>query len=166
MLGAFVGFLSATLYVNAAVTNTFTSGTPIVAENVNTNFAELDERISQLEANYAAGNGKVMAYLWSTVSSPALFTYASLKPEYVYNANGGDITMVRTATGQYTVTMSSMPPTAGGNIQISTYGSTNRCNIFGWANTDSDPSIIEASIYCRDPAGNLIDSRFTLLYVR
>jgi hypothetical protein len=100
-----------------------------------------------------------IAYAWANLSNTA--SYAP-HPDYAWNPTGGAVTATRTGTGLYTMTWSGFGALGvdGGHPKVTAYGSGNaRCQIQGWGG-DS------VNVRCYDAAGNLVDSRYSVLFVR
>ncbi|MEA2621302.1 MAG: hypothetical protein QOH61_212 [Chloroflexota bacterium] len=103
-----------------------------------------------------------MAYLWaSDPTSPTYTPFAS----YSYNSTGGTITVNRTGTGEYRV---SLPGLGGynGSVQVMSMGSDKAvCNTGGWGTDPGDPQSVVVG--CRALVGGApIDTYFNLLYAR
>ena len=163
--GLIIGFATTAVIVNAAVTNIFSSGDPIVAAEVNTNFSDLDARIAALEArNSLSGQAGRMAYMWLSDPTPVDGHVAS--PTYSYNSAGGSNPVTQTGTGNYEVTFSGMEPTgdSGGHVQVTPYSSPGiTCRVNRWITTGTD---VEVSVSCFNGSGNLVNTRFTALFIR
>ncbi len=93
----------------------------------------------------------VVAYAWADQSSAASYTPASANS---YNAAGGPITATRTAAGTYTMTFDGLSLIAG-DVQISTFGSSERCSVSSWSGSTVNVSCVNAS-------GVATDARYML----
>ena len=110
-------------------------------------------------------NDAVEAYVWANQETSEAYTP---DPNYSYNVTGGTNTIVRTDVGAYTVTLEGIDPTvgtsagAGGNVQVSAYGSNAVCTVTRWAFTP-----LEVNVQCVEPTADApVDSRFTMLFTR
>jgi hypothetical protein len=93
----------------------------------------------------------VVAYAWADQSSMANYTPAAA---YSYNASGGAISAGRTAAGTYTMTFEGLSLIAG-DVQVSTFGSSERCSVTSWSGTTVNVSCVNAS-------GVATDARYML----
>lgn len=158
VLGLVLGFSVAAVVVNAAVTNVFSSGDPIVAADVNSNFSELDIRLAALEAKSAlVGQAGRMAYLWANVASQS----GEYEPSsvYSYNSSGGMNTVSSSVIGHYTVIFSGMEPDGadGGNVQVTAYNHAVSCGVDQWL-TPAGTTDVVVSISCFNGSGVFVNS--------
>lgn len=102
----------------------------------------------------------VKGYAWANLASSPSYTPSSV---YSYNASGGDISIHRSGAGQYTVTFSGMGSVAaGGNVQVSPYGTSASCTADSWTLASSN---LEISATCRNHLDESADARFTVMFV-
>jgi len=94
------------------------------------------------------------AYVWA--DQPTAADYAP-NPLYV-QPGGGEVRIVRSAVGRYTVRLGSILD-QGGNVQVSSYGSdATSCQVVSW-------STAGANVACFGANGAPADSQFSLLAV-
>jgi Ca2+-binding RTX toxin-like protein len=75
------------------------------------------------------------------------------------NPWGAAMSGTNPSTGSYTITVPGGPNFEGGLIMVTAYGNgANHCYSGGWSGTT-------AIVYCRDSAGNPVNTAFTFLYV-
>ena len=164
-------FVPASLTAAVTIPNTFTSGTPIVAAEMNANFSALKTFVDGLEATI---NGKAdapatgsyvntpqgrVAWAWITAAcSTSTSANCTLNPDFVYNPGGAAPTSTRTGAGRYTVDFPGLNPSAAmGNVQVTSYGdTTNICKVVSW-------NAASVTVRCFDTSGTNVDSRFTVL---
>ncbi len=168
VLGLILGFSAGAVVVNAAISNIFSSGTPIVAADVNTNFSELDARLAILEVKALVGQTGRMAYFWSGVLEPV--DNDESNQFYSYNSTGGVNTVSQTGPGNYTVTLPGMEPEGGygGDVQVTAYefdATYHHCMSGGWV-TVPDTTNVEVYVACFDADGTPLNSLFSIRYIR
>lgn len=121
--------LTSGLIAYAAVPNTFTSGTPIIASQVNANFADADTRITTLETEITA----LKALVTQDVSTTAAPVFAGLRttgPVHVaFIRTSISITLdesndVVVADGEVTVTLPKCAPGNRGRVYTIRAGGT------------------------------------------
>ncbi|MFQ5569446.1 MAG: T9SS type A sorting domain-containing protein [Rhodothermales bacterium] len=98
-----------------------------------------------------------VAYAWANEPGSASYTPDAF---YSYNAGGGDVSIVRNSVGDYMVTFDGLSGVGvnGGHVQVTAYGGGNaRCKVTSWGDQEVD-------VACFDPAGNSVDTRYTVLY--
>ena len=100
------------------------------------------------------------AYFWADQPTAASYTPAAT---WSFNSSGGANTVVRNATGSYSVTLPGMT-LAGGNVQVTSYGSDgSRCFTTGWGSGSTGTSI---GVHCVNAGGVAVDHYFNLQYYR
>jgi hypothetical protein len=109
------------------------------------------------------------AFVWA--NRPTTTTIKPYTPElaYQYNSTGAINTIARVERGHYRVYMPDVYPKAGGNVQLSAYGSgSSYCNVGSWGTNVGSPLEVSddlvVQVYCFDASGNPADSQFTALY--
>jgi hypothetical protein len=95
-------------------------------------------------------------------------TTASYTPpiNYQYNSTGAANTITKAANrvGYYSVTLPGLYGGSSGNIQVTAYGTGSEwCNFGGWSWGGTG---VRIDVHCFNAAGQPVDSRFTLSYVR
>jgi hypothetical protein len=116
--------------------------------------APADSRFSLLLVRAGAGEG--VAYAWS--GRPAEPNYIADRA-YALGGDGAGVRIERSAPGAYRVTLGDVLAAAGGNVQVSAYGSTpRRCQVARWSGG-------KAFVSCRDASGAPADAAFTVLAV-
>jgi hypothetical protein len=105
------------------------------------------------------------AYLWADQPSSPEYTPSA---SYQYNDQAGDANSVtRREAGEYTVhlPLQAVPFTPGGDVQVSTYGAQPvHCSVASWWLPLSTTQDLD--VECTDAAGNPVDARFTLQWMR
>ncbi len=99
-------------------------------------------------------------FVWA--SKPTASSYTP-DPTYSYNSRGGAVQVFRGGTGDYKVLFSGLGgrTKAGGNVQVTAYGSgSETCKVVNWASNGDDFTI---KVRCFAAAGGLVDTRFTAL---
>jgi hypothetical protein len=107
---------------------------------------------------HRAGLGSTtrLAYAWA--DNPTSASYAPT-PAYQRNGNRGTITVARTATGRWSVTVPGMA-TSGGNVQVTAYGNDPaRCKVASWYPSGTNEIV---NVACHSASGLPADTRFTL----
>jgi hypothetical protein len=100
-----------------------------------------------------------LGFAWADDATSALYTPNSF---FSYNAAGGAISVDRSGVGAYSIVWTGLGAIdfERGNVQVTAYGISNaRCNVTLWVDEI-------ASVRCRDGAGNPVDSRFSVLFVK
>lgn len=104
------------------------------------------------------------AYAWA--DRPTVNSY---KPRSLYAFNKtGSVQIQRQSTGRYSVVFnnfgSSLPdnPGNGGHVQVSSYGSADRCNILSW-NFRAPDFTVTISCFKGGTANTPVDTRFTVM---
>ncbi|MEM7786865.1 MAG: hypothetical protein AAF594_03950, partial [Bacteroidota bacterium] len=113
-----------------------------------------DARYTVLFVTSADAAVPTMAYAWASQPENASYTPSTA---YSYNGAGGAITATRSAAGTYQMQFADLSM-SNGNVQVTAYQSDARCTVTGWAG----PNI---NVRCYDPAGALVDSPYTVLFV-
>jgi len=104
--------------------------------------------------NILGDNWLGSAYLLA--DSPTTTRYT---PANQYNSLGLSNTVKRTATGTYTA---SLPNEAiGGDPQVTSYASDNRCQVASFTSPVAGGTV-KVSVLCFDPSGALVDSAYML----
>jgi uncharacterized protein YjdB len=87
-----------------------------------TNYAGAMDGLFSVLMLEAGRPGQPFAFGWSTTAAPPLNTEYTFDPNYQHTSSGGSITMQRTATGIYTVTLPGMAPGSRvPHVQVSPY---------------------------------------------
>lgn len=112
-------------------------------------------------ATYARGTGILRttpaAYAWS--DQPLTPVYIPSLP-YQFNSVGGTNTIRKLGVGSYRVETFGQP-LQNGDVQVTAYGTGNQhCNVTGWSPTSG------ISVRCYTPVGGLVDTPFTVSFVR
>ncbi len=97
---------------------------------------------------------KVIAYAWADQASAASYTPNSI---YSYNSAGGAITATRISAGAYTMSFADLTIT-GGNVQVSSYGDDEYCNVISWG-------FSSVSVRCHNSSGVATDSKYTVTVI-
>lgn len=102
------------------------------------------------------------AYVWANDPTADRYMPSSL---YSFNPTG-DIVISRKSAGQYTVVFRGLgqqgdpSPGLGGHVQVSAYGSADRCNVGNWGYQGENFTV---NVDCFEAGSNRSkDSRFTL----
>jgi secreted trypsin-like serine protease len=98
-------------------------------------------------------------FVWADQPTAASYTPSSF---YSFNSTGGTNTITRVATGNYIVEMPGLGQ-PNGNVQVTAYGSANRCKSAGWAPVGTTQNVY---VQCFTPAGVAADSTFVAQYYR
>jgi D-arabinono-1,4-lactone oxidase len=99
------------------------------------------------------------AYLWANQASAESYTPDTA---YQWNSKGGLNTVRRLNVGHYQVTLPGIN-VLGGTVLATAYGpGTERCKVGGWGLSGNDTVV---TVYCFDPSGNPVDTRFTLSFM-
>jgi hypothetical protein len=97
-------------------------------------------------------------YAWAWAGNPT----GSYTPSYAYNSRGGTLYVVNESTGNYRVDLTNFSGGAG-NVLVSAYGAGGeRCKVRTWYATAANT--LSLFVRCHDVAGNLANTRFTVLY--
>jgi hypothetical protein len=141
----------------------------------------LGERVINVRCHDAAGNpvdtyytvtyvnalsvlgvtGAAAAYVWAY--SPTQPSYVAEGP-YTFNSTGGANSIVRNATGDYTVHFAGL---AGedGHVQVTGYGgSSHRCKVGWWGGAWNGDLI--ANVQCTNVSGGQVDTLFAASFTR
>lgn len=108
----------------------------------------------------AATVGYALAYVWA--NRPTNSNYAA-SPFYQFNSSGATNTISRFGTGSYVVHLPNLG-VAAGHVQVTAYGpGSERCKVGSWGPSGTAQNI---RVLCYRPNGTLVDTFFTLTYVR
>jgi hypothetical protein len=106
----------------------------------------------------AAPKGSIGAYVWigdAAAKNP-------VSAQYSYNSAGKANTVKKTGEGAYEVKLEGIG-TAGGNAQVSAYGSSaSHCKAVRWNTAGAD---LLVQVACFNQTGAPTDSQFSLLFV-
>ncbi len=170
----FVVFLSLSAAIGYAVTlpNTFTSGTPAVAEDVNANFDALKTAVDTLETKIATLEATSLPSETGKLGYALINADGSVNAAYSFNSSGGGITATMAGTGVYTVTFAGLGGDAisGGHVQVTPAGffvvATAICRTT--APVASDTPDVLVRVYCQDPAASFsgVPFGFWVMYMR
>jgi hypothetical protein len=108
----------------------------------------------------AFGLAQGSGYVWA--NNPTVSSYTP-NPAYSYNSPGGAITINRSSVGVYAVRFSGLGESGkpGGNVQVTAYGSgSESCKVVSWNSGGADFIV---NVRCFNTAGNLVNSRYTVL---
>lgn len=103
--------------------------------------------------NGVSSTASVRSYAWTDQPSAASYTPSA---GYAWSSGTGAITATRSAAGTYGISFAGLS-LSGGTIKVSSYGSSNYCNVTSWGGS--------ANVRCLDSAGTNADSRYTILVV-
>ena len=101
-----------------------------------------------------------MGFAWAHDPTAASYTPSAT---YAFNSAGGPITATRSGMGQYAITFAGLggAGTAGGNVQVTAYGSTSDfCKVASWGSGGDD---FTANVLCFKVTGAPVDMRYTIL---
>jgi hypothetical protein len=106
-------------------------------------------------------HAQAIGFLWNNnPTTPGTTTPAT---NYSYNSSGGAISITRNSTGNYIVDFAGLGNSLQSDVQVTAYGTgPNYCISGGWSS--SNGTDVDATVYCYNPAGNLADNSFTMLY--
>lgn len=122
--------------------------------------APADSPFTVMFVSSSGAAAPTMAYAWAGESTAAAYTP---NPSYAYNGAGGAISASRSGTGVYTMRFAGMVvPGAGGHVQVSAYDFNVRCQPRAWSAIGGD---LVVDVGCFGPAGEPVDSRYTVLFV-
>jgi hypothetical protein len=115
-----------------------------------------------------------LCYVWANNASSAINSAYTPSSNYSYNTVGRSQAnrVTRLGTGSYRVSCRGVGGGAlfngsgswgaGGNVQVTAYGSgSNYCKVGSWATGGAD---MTASVYCFNHEGQRANARFTLLF--
>jgi hypothetical protein len=103
----------------------------------------------------AASGVRGAGYVWA--NRPGAAGYYAPPSAYRYNTTHGTNEVVRNGVGSYQVRLPGLG-VAAGNVQVSAYGSNDRCKVSSWNPNGADEFI---AVRCYSPADVAADSRFT-----
>ncbi len=100
-----------------------------------------------------------LGYVWADQPSSSGYTPSA---PYAYNATGQGIFITRRSTGLYDVDFSGLGGSgiAGGNVQVTSYGSNSRCQVGYWSSYGVN---FKARIACFSATGQPVDSRYAVM---
>jgi hypothetical protein len=99
----------------------------------------------------SGGTAQLRAYALAEQAS-----VASYSPALATNEGGGGVTVVRSDTGTYAVTLEGRNLNSGAHVQVVPVGTARRCNVSGWAGNT-------VQLTCSDTVGNKVDSKFAIV---
>lgn len=97
-------------------------------------------------------------YVWA--NRPIASGYYSPPEAYQYNSTHAANKVIRTGVGAYEVVLPGLGST-GGNVQVSGYGTDERCKVGSWNRSGADEVVV---VRCYSPAAVPADSRFTMSF--
>ncbi len=112
--------------------------------------------VASFEGEHPVG---ARGYAWANDPSSANYSPSA---SYSYNSSGDDIRVTRSGTGRYAVRFDGLGGngTAGGNVQVTGYGSdANNCKVSGWSSSSAN---FVANVRCYNHAGALADARYSV----
>lgn len=110
---------------------------------------------------HVANNGQLGAYAWSSDATAASHTPF---PTYQWHSLGNTLTATHPSTGTYVVTIPNMASFNKTSATVTAYGGSNLyCNVGSWGSDGAGGT--QVTVHCRNPAGTLTDSLFTLSYI-
>ncbi len=108
----------------------------------------------------SGGSSGRLGYLWANDEGSTDYTP---DPNYSYNSSGGENTIHRDGTGRYEINMPALTNANHGDVQVSAYDATAVCRVKEWAPA---AGALSAIVLCRDISGFLVDTRFTVTYMK
>lgn len=111
-------------------------------------------------AGGSGGSSGRLGYLWANDESSIDYIP---DPNYSYNSSGGESTIHKQRTGVWEINMPGLTNATRGDVQVTAYGATAVCRVREFA---SAAGALSAIVMCRDISGFLVDTRFTVTYMR
>ncbi|MBZ4421475.1 trypsin-like serine protease [Myxococcus sp. RHSTA-1-4] len=110
---------------------------------------------------HVANSGQAGAYAWL---SDAVSASSTPSTWYQWHSLGSTVTATRSGTGTYALTIPGIASYNKTSALVTAYGSTNAfCNVTSWHTASSGGT--QVNVQCRDAAGALTDSLFTMSYI-
>ncbi|HZI16445.1 MAG TPA: trypsin-like serine protease [Myxococcus sp.] len=110
---------------------------------------------------HVANSGQLGAYAWLSDSFAASHTPS---PTYQWHSLGSTLTATRSGLGTYAIEIPGIASYNRTSAMVTAYGSTSAsCNVSGWFTGSSGGT--QVNVQCRDAAGALADSLFTMSYI-
>lgn len=103
---------------------------------------------------YTVYDGFASGYAWMSLPK----TSGTPNTGYQATSSGDPVTSVRTAEGQYTVTMPGVG--AAEHVVVSSWDTSTPCRPTGWTRTGGT---LQVTVLCRQLDGDKLDERFTIL---
>jgi len=98
------------------------------------------------------------AFVWANAPFSASYTPSA---NFQFNTQPGDLTISRTGTGVYTVSVPNQAQT-GGSVQVTGYGTAaTHCKVESWGPSGSNQAI---NVRCFNASGAAADEYFTMSY--
>lgn len=98
-------------------------------------------------------------YVWADQKSASSYSPSA---EYQWNSKGFTNTITSPSIGRYVVSFPGLGPLPnGGSVMVTGYQSTARCKPTSWGGA----STVTVYVSCDSPAGNAVDSEFTVSFV-
>jgi len=124
--------------------------------------APTDSQFNLSYANLTGTGGYPLAYVFN--SQPASASYTP-PLNYQFNSTGASNTITKLAgAGRYMVSLPGLAAAIAGNIQVTAYGTGSEwCTLWNWGPNGTAQHV---QVQCYNAAGTLVDSKFTVSYVR
>jgi len=102
-----------------------------------------------------------IGFLWANDPFSASYTPS---PTYQFNSTGATNTVTRSGVGNYLVSMPGLGAAPAGHVKVTAYGTgdASACKVGYWTESAGARLI---NILCYDPAGNPVDTYYTVTYV-
>lgn len=124
--------------------------------------APVDSQFTLSYANLTGTGGYPLAYVFNSQPTSASYTPPL---NYQFNSTGVNNTITKlSGAGRYTVTLPGLAAASAGNVQVTAYGPGSEwCTVWNWGPNGTAQHV---QVHCFNAAGALVDSKFTVSYVR